>query len=339
VKGQGFFHIVPLCNRGNRTLTPAMSSTGQIAISSFSWQPPVATLSPPYAPPGPCIPKDSAPLCHFDIPPAGILPGQCVLVDFSGRNTLADGGPGGYICGDAGEQSEPTYNQLLFVNSDYAIAEDNLVPTAALSQPTQPGCANNWGDQWAGGGNGNNPPACSGPQSGYAPQTEVYSYTASCPGGTAPQWSFLTYDTTVGVSGTSASAEVVFEAATAPLGIDGGAGQLTSYVVVADAKGVDSSGQNLGDPAVCRMSGPAATHPASACSNGNGNPSPACCPKSLAAAFERPVLSGGLGPTAGAAASTNAVLSLKVTLNPSSDTKVTAILDDWQLSFDCLPSE
>ena len=340
VEGQGFYHVFPVCNRGNTALTPSMSTTGQIAISSYPWQPPTVTLSPPYIPPGPCIPKDNTPLCHFNIPSSGIQSGQCVLVDFSGRNTLADGGTGSYICGDAGELTEPTYNQLLVVNSDYAISEDNLVPATALNQTTQPGCANNWGDQWAGaGGNSNNPPACSTSEVGYASQTQVYTYTPNCPPGYSPQWSVLTYSANIDVSGASNSAEVLFEAATAQIQLDGGLAPLTSYVVVADAKGLDNGGHNLGDPAVCGLGGPAATNPANACSNGNGNPTPPCCPKSIAEALEMPVGSGGLGPAAGLVAANHSVLSLKVTINPSTDHQADATLNNWQVAYDCIPSE
>jgi hypothetical protein len=114
---------------------------------------------------------------------------------------------------------------------------------------------------------------------------------------------------------------------------------LTNYVKVADAKGLDSSGNNLGDPAVCSLGGPAATTPATACSNGNGNPSPPCCPKSILSALEMPAASGGLGPTAGLVAAQGAVLSLRVTLNPSSDGTATATVISFRVSYDCVPSE
>jgi hypothetical protein len=227
----------------------------------------------------------------------------------------------------------------LYVNSDQAISEDNLVPAASLGQPTQPGCANNWGDQWAGaGGNSNNPPACTVATNGAASQTTTYQYTASCPPGTRQQWSFFTYNTTIGVSGTGDSAEVLFAVATAPL-LDGGVGSFTSYINVADAKGLDSSGNNIGDPLVCSLGGPAATTPATACSNGNGNPSPPCCPKSILAALEMPTSMGGLGSAAGKVAAQNGVLSLRITMNPSSDGRSTSTVNSFQVSYDCVPSE
>ena len=339
IEGHGFYHIFPVCNRGDTTLTPSMSSTGQIAISSFPWQPPAANLSAPYVPPGPCIPTDNSALCHYNIPTAGIAPGQCVLVDFSGYNTNVDGGDAGYIC-SGGEPVEPTYNQLLFVNSDYAVAEDNLQPVPALSQTTQPGCANNWGDQWAGaGGNSNNPPACGSTVSGFMPQTDTFTYTASgCASGTHPKWSLLTYSSVIGVSGTSDSAELIFAVATAPLLLDGGVGAFTPFVTVADGKGIDGSGNNLGDPAICALTGPASLTPATACTDGNGNPTPACCPKLIAATLQMPTPSGlGAGP--GISASTNEVLQLRITINPSSDLRSTVTVNNWQVSFDCIPGE
>jgi len=218
------------------------------------------------------------------------------------------------------------------VNSDYAVTEDTLVPSSILStQPTQPGCANNWGIQ----SDDNNPPACS-TSAGYQSTSATYQYSsATCPAGTGGQWSLLTYDTTVGVESATQSAEVVFQVATQPV-VNGVPGALTPFVTVADVKGVNGT-TNLGDPPVCEVGGPAATSPTTACTSASG----ACCPKSIPAALEvatTAMPNPGLG-SVGLAASKNQNLTLKITINPSPDGTQIASVTNWQVSFDCVPNQ
>jgi hypothetical protein len=322
-EGGPYYQYVPICNRGTATLTPAMSTTGKIALSTLDFSAAPYNAAP-FDPPGPCptVGQLGAPACEVAIPAAGLAGGQCLLL-----NVDTDCAPV--------QAAALGYDQLLFVNSDYAITEDSLQPSALLStQSVQPGCADNWGIL----SDNNNPPACS-EMAPFTSQTTTFTYSSStCPVGTHGQWALLTYNATVGVGATALqTAEVLFQVATQPVLADGGTGPLTSFVTVADVKGV-FGGNNLADPAVCTVGGPAATTPAGACSNGNGNPSPPCCPKSIAQALELPTPTG-LGPAAGVVADDNTDLTLKITINPSPDGTQTATVANWQVSFDCVPSE
>ena len=73
-----------------------------------------------------------------------------------------------------------------------------------------------------------------------APTANMLTYKATCQPGYSPQWTQLTYSTSL-----PAGSEVIFAAGTAPALADGGAGGYGELVTIADAK---TSG---GDPAVC----------------------------------------------------------------------------------------
>jgi hypothetical protein len=324
----GYYQFVPICNRGTGTLAAGTA----IALALFDF----ATAGPPLNPPGGGAPGGlptagelgaGAP-CSVTVPAGGLAAGSCMLLNVATQCTPT-------------ETMALGYDQLMFVNSNYAITEGNLTPNSTIatlaSQSVQPGYANNWGIL----SDGTNAPACSSSTS-YTMQNGTYQYTSTtCPMGTHGQWGLLTYNTTIPTTpATDASPvetpEVIFEVATQAIQLDGGLGPLTPYATVADVMGVNG-GVNLGDPPVCQSSGPATTTPASACLNGT-DPTPPCCPKSITSALEEPTPEG-LGPLAGQVASTNSLLSLKIVVNPSANGKLTATVNNWQISFDCVPSE
>jgi hypothetical protein len=316
-EGGPYYQYVPICNRG--TAPVAAGTSVALAMAPFTGVPPYSAA--PFDPPGPCPSAAllaAAPAqCHHAVPAGGLAGGACMLMDLATDCVPA-------------LLAKPAVDQLLFVNSDFLVKEDTLTPSALLStQPVQAGCANNWGIL----SDNNNPPACS-VGAPYTTQTATFTYSSStCPTGTHGQWALLTYNTTVGVGATPLqTAEVLFQVATQPVLPPG---PLTSFVTVADVKGV-SAGLNLGDPAVCAVA-PSNTTPASACFNEPAL-SPPCCPKSIAQALELPT-PAGLGPAPGVVASTNTDLTLKVTINPSPDGTQTATVNNWQVSFDCVPSE
>ncbi len=326
------YHLFPICNRGNETLTPAMSTNaGLIAVGVY----PADTVVPPGpTSPGPCYPSDPAPLCHVPIPVAGLLPGACFLMDMAGDYTVA--GVLTPIC----PGGEPNSENIMIVNADYAITEGNLTPVAALAGQAspQPGCADNWTDHWGGaGGNSNNPPACGTQTGGYAPVVIQSQYISSCPTSTHVHWGLLTYSSTIQTHG-GTSAQVLFQMATAPLLPGMIVGTFSPQVTVASA---EAGPPFAADPPVCQLAGPSSDPK---CSTGLVGPNPPCCPKNIATAFEAsttpvPPIPAGLGPAAGLVADTNEVLQVTITLNPSLDTLGSAALDSWNISYDCVPSE
>jgi hypothetical protein len=137
----------------------------------------------------------------------------------------------------------------------------------------------------------------------YNPRTYTQRYVADCGASTRAQWSLLSYNvTTPSSNGTSSS--VKFEVRTAPKLADGDAGTFSSYVQAALAPSPD--------PVNCPMSGGDA----------------ATCPKVLYT-----ILGGATG------AASNDILDLQVTLTPTADQQIGPVLNSWQVTYSCPPTQ
>jgi hypothetical protein len=138
-------------------------------------------------------------------------------------------------------------NSVLYLNSDGLIPECG----AGLGPTTGPGCYDNWADVKTGGACVPQTTTQTGiaPVPAYAPLVWITSVQATCPVGTLPQWTVLTYDVTMS-SNTSGTGSVLVEAHTAGVG-----GAFSSWVTAADTAAPSS------DPAICAFSGPAPACP------------------------------------------------------------------------------
>jgi hypothetical protein len=205
----------PVCNRGNTTLSIATYPQINYYIvngNQFDFVGANGTSCPVYGTTGSfTLPKDLA-------------PGECINLP-----------------------TPPAVhgNSIMYLNSDGLIPECG----SGLGPAVGPGCYDNWADVKTGG-------ACT-PQMGtatvivpspaYAPMTYTTSIQASCPSGTLPIWTVLTYDSVV-PSDASGTSRIRIEAHTATTG-----GTFGAFVTVANTA--------AGDPATCAFSGPAPACP------------------------------------------------------------------------------
>jgi hypothetical protein len=263
--------VFPICNRGN-TAVPAGTT---LKASYFA----ANSIAFPSTPVDRCNNVSGSLKGTCTAPLASSLkPGECFDVPESQCTTPFTG------------------NITIYVNYDQNVAVANRVGVVECGDDYYPGCSNNWTD-WH-----SSAATCQTiSQSQFTATTYNQQYVATCPSGTAPQWTWLTYNATT-PSNSTGSSNVKFEVRTAPMGSDGGVGTFSSYVTAANTPAG-------GDPAVCASGGPAP------------------CPKDLF-----PILGGK-------PAATNAVLDLKVTFQPTPDGTLTSTLSTWQIQYSCPPTE
>ncbi len=257
----GDTHIA-VCNRGTAT-TPA---TGSLVINSYPSNPPSAGSSAVCAVGG----NNPDGTCTIDLSLHPIASGNCIDLDFA--KAASSTPPAGMRC--TGNFSG---NRYLQINPAHTLPECDLCNDFSFNFTQQGACT-----------------TYTTAPSPIPPQT--FRYTATCPAQSRPQWNQLAYSTQV-----PTQSDVLFQAATAPLLSDGGAGTFGAPVKLADPGG------NAGDPAICPMSG----------TDGGS------CPKNLASLLG--------SPWAG-----YPVLNLTVTLNAVS---AVPVVNSWSLTYTCVPSE
>ncbi len=147
------------------------------------------------------------------------------------------------------------------------------------------------------------------------PTTVTFTYEGICPTGSHVSWNQFAYSVT-----TPVASSVEFYVQTAPATSDGGVGTwqppspLPGPVLIADPPLPDLTNPLLLDPQTCLMSGP--------------NP----CPINL----NQLLTNASMIPPGYPGLTTNEFLLLTVTLTPIS---ASPSADDWQITYDCVPSE
>jgi hypothetical protein len=259
---------VPACNRGT-----ANATTGSVMVAEYAGNPKYSGDTDACSNPG----SPSA-YCKVNLAILPIPAGKCIDLDVD--KGFAGGTPG-VTCSSLFSGG----NRTMMINPP---------ATAGYTTLAEGDPCNNYGfhPTTAQGGTctayGTQPPP---------PSALTYTYIATCPLATGVVWNQFAYDTTV-----LNASDVLFQASTAPLLLDGSTGTFTTPVTIAHP-----ANPILVDPAVCPISGPVP------------------CPKDLNA------LLGG-GPPA----TTNQVLTLGVTLTATS---AVPTVNSWQLTYSCVPNE
>ena len=221
----GSVHI-PVCNRGNAD----SPSSGKLLIAGYTGAlnaagTPAVSSNLGAAPPEACL---------IDLAILPIPAGSCVDVDVA---RAAGGTLDGVSCASASD----------FANGNHAAMVNPPSPTTLPAALAKTYGASSY-EQLGESDKSNNQSfvysqlgTCSiyGVQP-LPPTANMLTYKATCQPGYAPQWTQLTYSTSL-----PAGSEVIFAAGTAPALTDGSAGVFGDLMTIADAK---TSGP---DPAVC----------------------------------------------------------------------------------------